>query len=293
VYGSQHEFTDVGPTRVDTSLPNAVAVTRLPILESPVSRLGGADIVEPVKIDEVFAESPKDPDLEFLDSSTRRPVGFLHEDPWRVLRIQSDLIQGIETMSRALQGRRRAVAVFGSARLPENSPAYKQALRTCQLLGERGFAIITGGGPGIMEAANRGARDAGSPSIGLNIELPREQTLNPYCDESYTCRYFFVRKMMFAKYARGFLIFAGGFGTLDEFFEALTLIQTNKLAHFPVGLVGTEYWQPLVQWLRTTVLATGCVEERELDQFRVIDDPQKIAEWLDSEIDGHGCSQNQ
>jgi metallo-beta-lactamase family protein len=287
LYGSQHEFNDEGPSLVDTSLPNAVAVTRLPIIDSQRSDTAGEEIVESVKVDEVFTETPKDPDLEFLDSSTHRPVSFLHEDPWRVLRIQSDLIQGIEVMTRALQGRRRAVAVFGSARLPESDPSYSLAHRTCQLLGERGFAIVSGGGPGIMEAGNRGARDAGSPSIGLNIELPHEQTLNPYCDASYTCRYFFVRKMMFAKYARGFLIFPGGFGTLDEFFEAMTLIQTKKLAQFPVCLVGTEFWQPLVKWLRITVLEKGCIDDRDLEQFRVMDDPEEIAKWFDQVIDGH------
>jgi len=139
-----------------------------------------------------------------------------------VMRIQSDTMQGIEVMSRALEGRRRAVAVFGSARLPESDPAYQLAQETCRLLGEKGFAVITGGGPGIMEAANRGARDAKSLSIGLNIELPHEQSLNPYCDASYKCHYFFVRKMMFAKYSRGFIIFPGGFGTLDELFESDT-----------------------------------------------------------------------
>jgi metallo-beta-lactamase family protein len=285
-YASEHEFNDQGPTLVDTREQNAVAVTRLPVVAAQMSEVSDEVSVEPIKSDEISPQGLKDPDLEFLDSSTRRPVSFLHEDPWRVLRIQSDLIQGIEVMTRALEGRRRAVAVFGSARLPENDPCYQLAHCTCQRLGERGFAIITGGGPGIMEAGNRGARDAGSPSIGLNIDLPHEQTLNPYCDASFTCRYFFVRKMMFAKYARGFLIFPGGFGTLDEFFEALTLIQTNKLERFPVVLVGTEFWQPIVDWLRTKVLERGCVDERDLDQFRVMDAPEEIATWLDQVIDG-------
>jgi metallo-beta-lactamase family protein len=291
-FASEHQFIDEGPSLVDTSEPNAVAVTRVPINDAHVSETLDNEIVEPIRVDEVFPECPKDPDLEFLDSSIRYPVSFLHEDPWRVLRIQSDLIQGIEVMTRALEGRRRAVAVFGSARLPESDPSYQLAHRTCQRLGERGFAIITGGGPGIMEAGNRGARDAGSPSIGLNIDLPHEQTLNPYCDASFTCRYFFVRKMMFAKYAHGFLIFPGGFGTLDEFFEALTLIQTNKLAKFPVGLVGTEFWQPIVNWLRTTVLEKGCVDDRDLDQFRMMDDPEEIAKWFDQAIEGQERSAN-
>ncbi len=281
-YGTVHEFADEGPTLVDPSQPNAVAVTRLPISDAQAS---DEAVIEPVKVDEIFPEAcPQDPDLEFLDSATRRPVSFLHEDPWRVLRIQSDLIQGIEVMTRALRGQRRALAIFGSARLPESDPAYQLAHNTCQLLGERGFAIITGGGPGIMAAGNRGARDAGSPSIGLNIELPYEQAVNPYCDASYTCRYFFVRKMMFAKYARGFLIFPGGFGTFDEFFESLTLIQTKKLAQFPVVLVGSDFWSPLIDWLRTSVHDKGCIDDTDLRQFKMMDDPQEISQWLDQVV---------
>ncbi len=290
MYAEVHEFVDEGPSLVDAGKPNVVAVTRLPICDTQESEVTGKSAVEPVQVDDVFPVCPEDPDLEFLDGSTRRPVSFLHEDPWRVLRIQSDLIQGVEVMTRALEGRRRSVAVFGSARLPESDPAYQLAHQISQLLGERGFAIITGGGPGIMEAGNRGARDAGSPSIGLNIDLPHEQALNPYCDASYTCRYFFVRKMMFAKYARGFLIFAGGFGTFDEFFESLTLIQTRKLAQFPVVLVGSEFWRPMVDWLQTTVLEKGCLDKQDVQRFRVMDDPEEIARWLDQTIDGRGAS---
>ena len=289
-YGEVHEFNDQGPSLVDASQPNAVAVKRDAISDTPESEATGDAATESVKVDEIFPVAAEDPDLEFLDSATRRPISFLHEDPWRVLRIQSDLIQGIEIMTRALEGRHRSVAVFGSARLPESDPSYQLAHQTCQRLGERGFAIITGGGPGIMEASNRGARDAGSPSIGLNIELPHEQTINPYCDASYTCRYFFVRKMMFAKYARGFLIFPGGFGTFDEFFESLTLIQTGKLAQFPVVLVGSEFWRPIVDWLQTTVLEKGCIDSQDVQRFRVMDDPEEIARWLDQIIDGQSAS---
>ncbi len=171
--------------------------------------------------------------------------------------------------------------------LPESDPSYQLAHQTCQLIGERGFAIITGGGPGIMEAGNRGAREVGSPSIGLNIELPHEQSMNPYCDASYTCRYFFVRKMMLAKYARGFLIFPGGFSTFDEFFEAITLIQTGKLAQFPVVLVGTSFWQPLVEWLRNTVREKHGIDNHDLQCFRMMDAPDEIAEYLDQAIDGN------
>ncbi len=196
------------------------------------------------------------------------------------------MIQGIEMMTRALQGRRRSIAVFGSARLPETDASYQLAHETCQLLGERGFAIVTGGGPGIMEAANRGARDAGSPSIGLNIELPYEQKLNAYCDASYTCHYFFVRKMMFAKYSRAFVIFPGGFGTFDELFESLTLMQTGKLSQFHVVLVGSQYWRPLVDWLQTAVRDRGCIDDADLQRFRLLDDAREIADLLDQTIDG-------
>ena len=227
---------------------------------------------------------PTTPDFEFLDSSAPQPPAFVFEDPWRVLRIQSDAVQSIETMARALEGWNRVVAVFGSARLPESDSYYQLARETCRLLGEKRFAIITGGGPGIMEAANRGAREGGSLSIGLNIQLPREQTMNPYLDVSYTCHYFFVRKMMFTKYARGFVIFPGGFGTLDELFESLTLIQTEKLADFPVVLAGSDYWTPLLDWLRDRMLDRGCIDDKDLDRFSVIDDPAEIAETLAVQI---------
>ncbi len=299
VYRSEHVFEVAGETLVADRDGNAIAVTRQSTPGAGGETGNDADDsigdteatngrfdVDHVHVDELFPGVTQDPDLEFLDSAGRRPIDFLHDDPWRVLRIQADLIQGIEVMTRALQGRRRAVALFGSSRLSESDPSYQLAQQTAQALGERGFAIITGGGPGLMEAGNRGARDGGSPSIGLNIELPHEQSLNPYCDASYTCRYFFVRKMMFAKYACGFLIFPGGFGTLDEFFEALTLIQTRKLAAFPVVLVGTEFWHPLVDWLKTTVLQKTCVDELDLLRFRIMDDPDAIAEWFDQIIEG-------
>jgi uncharacterized protein (TIGR00730 family) len=195
------------------------------------------------------------------------------------------MIQGIEQMTRALNGRRRAITVFGSARLPESDPFYEAARETARLLGERGFAVITGGGPGIMEAANRGAREAGALSIGLNIELPSEQSLNAYCDASYKCHYFFVRKMLFVKYARGFAIFPGGFGTLDELFESLTLIQTGKLAQFPVVLVGSEYWSPIADWLLNSAGKKGCVDDGDLKRFRIMDEAEEIADWLDGMIE--------
>lgn len=232
------------------------------------------------------------PDFEFLDSSVRPCTGFLHEDPWRVFRMQSDTIQGIDVMARALDGVPRSVAVFGSARLPEDDPVYDMTRETCRRLGECGFATITGGGPGVMEAANRGARDAGALSIGLNIDLPHEQHINPFCDVSYTCRYFFVRKMLFAKYARAFVIFAGGYGTMDELFEALTLIQTERLAGFPVILVGGDYWRPLVTWLRSTMYSKGCISEDDLDRFVLVDSPEEVVSTLESCISVNGHTTN-
>jgi len=287
-FGEVFEIEDDGPSFVDRSGHQASSAVHCEV-GKPRQDVGGNRQGETqlnVEATQSGLANLEHPDLEFLDAAKRRPVTFLHEDPWRVMRIQSDTMQGIEVMSRALQGRRRAVAVFGSARLPASDPAYQHARETCRLLGERGFAIITGGGPGIMEAANRGARDAASLSIGLNIKLPHEQALNPYCDASYTCHYFFVRKMMFAKYSRGFLIFPGGFGTLDELFESLTLIQTGKLAEFPVVLAGTEYWKPVIDWMKSTVLEKGCIDEEDIGRFRVLDEPSEIAAWLDETIDG-------
>ncbi len=229
-------------------------------------------------------------DFEFFDSSIRPGTNFLHEDPWRVFRMQSDTIQGIDVMARAFEETRRSVAVFGSARLPEDDPVYRLARETCRRLGECGFATITGGGPGVMEAANRGARDANALSVGLNIDLPHEQRLNAFCDVSYTCRYFFVRKMLFAKYARAFVIFAGGYGTMDELFEALTLIQTERLAGFPVILVGSDYWNPLVHWLRATMYSHGCISETDLSRFVVLDSPEEVVTMLEACISANGNS---
>jgi len=183
-----------------------------------------------------------------------------------------EFVEGFDTLSHVT----RAVAIFGSARSRRSDPSYRAALRTAQLLGKAGFAIITGGGPGIMEAANRGARLAGALSIGCNIELPREQKPNPYIDTLLRFRYFFVRKTMFVKYALGFVIFPGGFGTLDELFEALTLIQTGKIHQFPVVLFGRRYWRGLLQWLRAVVLAEGKIAAADLAPLFVTDDPGAV-----------------
>lgn len=171
-------------------------------------------------------------------------------ESWRALRILSEFVDGVETMSKYPPG----VAVFGSARLKSAHPAYQQAEKCGRMLVEKGFTVITGGGPGIMEAANKGAKEAGGTSVGLNIVLPMEQRPNPFQTVDIEFRYFFVRKVMFVKYARGFIIFPGGFGTMDELFEALTLIQTLKIVPFPVVLVGRDFWNPLVAWMKTTLL---------------------------------------
>ncbi|HEU4699060.1 MAG TPA: TIGR00730 family Rossman fold protein, partial [Gemmatimonadales bacterium] len=201
---------------------------------------------------------------------------FRRTDPWRVLRIMSEFVEGFDTLATVEKG----VTIFGSARVGPDDPQYEAAQETARLLAEAGFSIITGAGPGIMEAANKGARLAGGRSIGCNIELPFEQGANPYVDTLINFRYFFVRKTMFVKYSVAFIIFPGGFGTLDELFEALTLIQTGKIKHFPVILFGRAYWGGLVDWLRDTVARERKVNPEDLDLFRVTDDPQEAADLV-------------
>lgn len=195
--------------------------------------------------------------------------GFTHTDPWRVLRITGEFVEGFDELADI----EWAVVVFGSARTPREAPWYRSAVETARLLGKEKFAIITGGGPGIMEAANKGAREAGTISVGLNIELPHEQYANPYLDREINFRYFFVRKTMFVKYARAFVVFPGGYGSMDELFEALTLIQTGKVKNFPVVLMGTEYWAGLVEWLERVVAGAGNIAAEDLLLFHVTDDP--------------------
>lgn len=286
-YGSVVTFTDEGESLMNETAHPASRTADVKTLTAPPPVVKREPAPRESHVVPTTTPALADnPDREFLDGGVRRPVSFLRDDPWRVLRIQGDTVQGIEVMARALAGRQRAITVFGSARTPESDPAYQLARRCCRKIGERGFAIITGGGPGIMEAANRGAQESGTLSIGLNIEIPHEQTLNEYCDVSYECHYFFVRKMLFAKYAHGFVIFPGGFGTIDELFEALTLIQTGKLERFPIILAGSEYWNPLLDWLRNTMLAKGNISPEDLERLSVLDDPAEIAELLDSCIDG-------
>jgi uncharacterized protein (TIGR00730 family) len=205
-------------------------------------------------------------DQRLLDS--RGPTDWVHTDPWRVLRIQAEFVEGFG----ALAELGPAVGVFGSARTHQDDPFYAKGVEVGRGLAEAGFAVITGGGPGAMEAANKGASEAGGVSVGLGIELPFELGLNEYVDIGVNFRYFFARKTMFVKYARGFVVLPGGLGTLDELFEALTLVQTQKVTSFPVVLIGTEYWCGLLDWLRSTVLADGKLSQADLDLLVVTDD---------------------
>ncbi len=208
---------------------------------------------------------------EKLFARSTRPA-FLGEDPWRVLRIMSEFVDGFDALAEVGP----AVTVFGSARVAEGSPIYEQAREIGRRLAVDGWAVITGGGPGVMAAANRGCQEAGGLSIGCNIELPHEQSVNPYVDLAVEFRYFFARKTMFVKYADAFVIMPGGFGTLDELFEALTLIQTGKIRHFPVVLVGTAYWAGLIDWARETLIADGTVTEADLALLTLTDDPEEV-----------------
>ncbi|WP_343995806.1 TIGR00730 family Rossman fold protein [Nocardioides dubius] len=205
-------------------------------------------------------------DQRLLDS--RGPTDWVHTDPWRVMRIQSEFIEGFG----ALAELGPAIAVFGSARTPLDNPSYADAEALGAKLSAAGFAVITGGGPGAMEAANKGASESGGVSVGLGIELPFEAGLNQWVDMGINFRYFFARKTMFVKYSQGFVVLPGGLGTLDELFEALTLVQTRKVTSFPVVLIGTAYWGGLVQWLRDTVLAEGKMSPEDLDLITVTDD---------------------
>ncbi|MFA6471476.1 MAG: TIGR00730 family Rossman fold protein [Candidatus Latescibacterota bacterium] len=206
-----------------------------------------------------------------------KPGGdFTGTDPWRVLRIQGEFVEGFDALSKIGP----AVSIFGSAKLKEGSPYYEAARTIGRILSESGLVVITGGGPGIMEAGNRGAAEAGNLSVGLNIELPSEQMPNEYQNLSLEFRYFFVRKMMFVKYSIGYIIFPGGFGTIDETFEALTLSQTEKIKHFPVVLFGTKYWGGLLDWLKSTMLAEGCILEKDLNLIQITDDPEEAAKII-------------
>ena len=252
-------------------------------LDNPESRLtSGPDAIAARKqILEPLAAKPKarskapTEDEQLLNravpSTPRSRVAemgaFTHTDPWRVLRIQGEFVHGINALAEV----GAAMSVFGSARFLEGSTYYEPARELGRKLAEAGFAVITGGGPGIMEAANRGAYEAGGWSIGCNIELPFEQDSNPYLNLSVNFRYFFVRKTMFVKYSNGFVIFPGGFGTLDELFESLTLVQTQKIKRFPIVLFGSSYWSGLLEWIKGTQLEAGAISPEDLNLLIVTD----------------------
>jgi len=199
---------------------------------------------------------------------------WVHGDPWRVMRIQSEFVEGFG----ALAELGPAMSVFGSARTKPGHPDYELAVEVGRGLVEKGYAVITGGGPGIMEAANKGASEAGGVSVGLGIELPFEQGMNQWVDLGVNFRYFFARKTMFVKYASGFVVLPGGFGTFDELFEALTLVQTHKVTEFSIVLVGSDYWTPMMDWLRGPVLARGMISEADLDLVRIVDTAAEAVE---------------
>jgi len=230
--------------------------------------------------DELLLQRPRRPRPE-----PRAPAqaAFTREDPWRVLRIMGEYVHGFDALAEV----GAAVAVFGSARTAESDPMYEAARDLGRRLADAGFAVITGGGPGIMEAANRGAHEAGGLSIGCNIELPQEQGVNAYVDVAVNFRYFFCRKTMFVKYAEGFVLFPGGFGTLDELFEALTLIQTRKIQRFPVVLFGSAYWRGLMDWIHDYVLTGGKIDPEDLRLLAVTDSTEECCRLL---VD---CYQNQ
>ena len=219
---------------------------------------------------------PRSSDEELLEAETSAILAEL-TDAQRLLRIQDELRNGFQALGRI----GKAVSIFGSARTPRDDPRYERARTLARKLGEEGFAIITGGGPGIMEAANRGAVEAGVPSVGLGIELPHEQGMNEFVDLALNFHYFFTRKVMFVRYASGFVVFPGGFGTMDELFEAATLRQTEKIRYFPIVLVGSDYWNGLYAWLRESMLADRYIGESDLEAIEVCDDLERVIEIVE------------
>ena len=214
-------------------------------------------------------------DLELLDS-IRQDAGFTKTDTWRVFRIMSEFVEGFEQLSRIGP----AVSIFGGARASRQDPYYEPARQTARLLAENDIAVITGGGPGVMEAANRGARDGGGLSVGLNIELPHEQLPNEFQDWALQFHYFFVRKVMFLKYSIGFILFPGGYGTMDELFEALTLVQTERNRNFAVVLFGEGHWRPLLDWLADHMLTSGYIRPDDLELWALTDSPERAVELV-------------
>ncbi len=217
-------------------------------------------------------------DQRLLDR--RGPTDWVHTDPWRVLRIQSEFVEGFGTLAEL----GHAVSIFGSARTKPDDPVYKLATQIAGALVGRGYAVITGGGPGVMEAANRGASEAGGVSVGLGIELPFEQGMNDWVDMGINFRYFFVRKLMFVKYSQGFIVLPGGFGTMDELFEAMTLVQTQKITLFPIVLVGIDYWGGLIDWLRSSMVEAGNIKETDPDMIHLTDSVEEAVSYFEQRV---------
>ena len=215
---------------------------------------------------------------ERLLSAPEEPEKRKSSESWRVFRIMGELVEGFESLSEMPP----AVTIFGSARDREGEPNswYEKTVEVARLIGKAGFGVITGGGPGLMEAANRGAHEAGAYSVGLNIELPFEQHLNPYVNQSVNFRHFFTRKVMLVRYAKAFVVMPGGFGTMDELFEALTLVQTGKIRNFPIILFGTEYWGGLLDWMRDTMLANGKISAEDLNLILLTDSAEDACEYI-------------
>ena len=213
-------------------------------------------------------------DQRLLDSSGQGD--WVHTDPWRVMKIQAEFVEGFNDLSEIGP----AISVFGSARTPQDHPTYAQAEAIGRALAEAGFVVITGGGPGTMEAANKGALEAGGESIGLGIELPFEARLNDYVNFGLNFRYFFVRKMMFVKYSQGYIVMPGGLGTMDELFEAMTLSQTKKITQFPIVLMGVKHWEGLLGWMRETMLEDGRIKQTDLDMITLTDDVDEAVELM-------------
>nr|WP_301175018.1 TIGR00730 family Rossman fold protein [Actinomadura geliboluensis] len=217
-------------------------------------------------------------DQRLLDG--RGPADWVHADPWRVLRIQAEFVEGFGLLAELP----KAVSVFGSARTKPGSAEYELAVDIGARLHEAGYAVVTGGGPGIMEAANKGCDESGGLSVGLGIELPFEQRLNDHVDIGIEFRYFFVRKTMFVKYTQAFVVLPGGFGTLDELFEAITLVQTRKITRFPIVLVGTQFWGGLLDWVKQSMLPSGKISPQDIDLIHLTDDPEEVVQII---VEGH------
>ncbi len=223
-------------------------------------------------------------DQRLLDQS--QDTDWLHTDPWRVMRIQAEFVEGFGTLAELGP----AVSVFGSARIKPDTDYYAKGVELGRLLANAGYAVITGGGPGAMEAANKGAHEAGGTSVGLGIELPFEAGLNPYVDLGVNFRYFFARKTMFVKYAQGYVVLPGGFGTLDELFEAVTLVQTQKVTSFPIVLLGTTFWAPMLGFIKDTLYAEGMIGENDLRRLQVVDKPAEAVRIITSDGENLGAA---